>query len=81
MYFIKCDDTNSVIEEISSLVSGRLEKFASLDIMHDLQVLCPTKKTDLGVIALNKLLQEILNKKEASKKEKSFGDRIFRVRR
>ena len=79
MYFIKCNDTKNVIDEISSLVSGRLQKVAPLDVMHDLQVLCPTKKTDLGVISLNKLLQDLLNKKEEFKKEKSFGDRVFRV--
>ena len=79
MFFIKANDTNSVIAEISSLVSYRLESFAELDIIKDLQVLCPTKKTELGVVSLNKTLQEILNKKSNSKKEKAFGDRIFRV--
>lgn len=79
MFFVKANDTNSLISEISSLVSYRLESFAELDITKDLQVLCPTKKTELGVISLNKILQELLNKKSNSKKEKAFGDRIFRV--
>ena len=54
LYFIKCDTTDEVISEMSSLISHRLEGYANLDIMHDLQILTPTKKTELGVTALNK---------------------------
>ena len=79
MFFIKSDNTDEVINELSSLVSYRLENFATLDIIRDMQVLTPTKKTELGVLALNKKLQELLNKKSSSKKEKIFGDRVFRV--
>ncbi len=79
MYFIKCENENVLLNELSSLISYRLESFATMDIMHDMQVLTPTKKTELGVISLNKMLQELLNKKSNAKKEKTFGDRTFRV--
>lgn len=79
MYFIKCDNGEKVMEQIESLLSYRLKKFADFDIIQDMQILSPTKKTDIGVISLNKKAQEILNKKDENKKEKSFGDRIFRV--
>lgn len=79
MYFVRCDTSEDVLEQIDSLLSYRLEKFAKFNIMRDMQILTPTKKTDLGSIVLNKKAQEILNKKENQKKEKVFGERIFRV--
>lgn len=79
LYFIKCDTVDEVISEMSSLISHRLEGYANLDIMHDLQILTPTKKTELGVTALNKKIQEILNRKSTQKKEKTIGERTFRV--
>ena len=36
------------------------------------------KKTQLGTIELNTLLQNVLNPKSSSKKEKEFNNRIFR---
>ena len=45
---------------------------------NDIQVLTPMRKGELGVERFNKLLQEYLNPKDGSKREKEQGDRIFR---
>ena len=79
MFFIKSDSMEDALEEIKSLVSYRLENFAPLNVMTDLQVLTPTKKTDLGTVNLNKVLQELLNPKSLSKAEKHIGGKIFRT--
>lgn len=78
LFYIKTDSIESTLAEISSLVSYRIESFAKLDILKDLQVLTPMKKTQLGTIELNTLLQNVLNPKSSSKKEKEFNNRIFR---
>lgn len=43
------------------------------------QIITPTKKGELGTKVLNKLIQEKFNPKERARKEKKFGDVIFRV--
>ena len=78
LFYIKTDSIESTLAEISSLVSYRIESFAKLDILKDLQVLTPMNKTQLGTIELNTLLQNVLNPKSSSKKEKEFNNRIFR---
>ena len=78
LFYIKTDSIESTLAEISSLVLYRIESFAKLDILKDLQVLTPMKKTQLGTIELNTLLQNVLNPKSSSKKEKEFNNRIFR---
>lgn len=44
----------------------------------DIQVLSPTRKGELGTVSLNRRLQEVLNPQTKDKKEKAFGDLIFR---
>ena len=79
MYFIPTRSIEDTISEISSLVSYRLETYAKFDKLKDLQILTPMKKTSLGTIQLNTMLQEVLNPQSISKDEKSIGERIFRV--
>lgn len=65
------------VETISELCVRRLPekmKIASRDI----QVLSPTRKGELGTVNLNKQLQQVLNPADKSKKEKYFGDVVFR---
>ena len=44
----------------------------------EIQVLSPTRKGELGTASLNKRLQEALNPAAKEKKEKAFGDVVFR---
>lgn len=44
MYFIKTNSVEDTLSEISSLVSYRLESFATFDKLKDLQILTPMKK-------------------------------------
>lgn len=45
---------------------------------NEIQVLTPMRKGELGVERLNKLLQEYLNPKDETKREKEIGERLFR---
>lgn len=78
LFFIQTNSIEDTISEISSLVSYRLSSFAKFDILKDLQILTPTKKTELGTVQLNTTIQNILNPKSASKNEKEVGDKVFR---
>ena len=78
MFFISTSTIEQTVSEISSLISYRLETYAPLDVLKDLQVLTPVKKTELGTIQLNEKIQEILNPKSESKKQVEYQSRIFR---
>ena len=57
---------------------GRLKKYGNYDFFSNIQVLTPTKKGLLGTKELNKNLQYALNPKVSSKKEKTYGEVVFR---
>lgn len=78
MFFIPTTTIEQTVSEISSLISYRLETYAPLDVLKDLQVLTPVKKTELGTIQLNEKIQEILNPKSNTKKQVEYQSRIFR---
>lgn len=74
-FFIK---STSPVGNIIDLVSYRLKDYGNYDNFKDIQVLTPTKKGDTGTRNLNKQLQATLNPKSPLKKEKEFGDVVFR---
>ena len=78
MFFVKSTSVENTLEKISELISYRLLNYAKFDVLKDLQVLTPMKKTQLGTIQLNSFLQEILNPKAKEKKEKEINGKIFR---
>jgi exodeoxyribonuclease V alpha subunit len=79
-YFIRCDDSNKIMDTLMSLIDKRLPEFnKSWSKMKHIQVLSPMRKGKLGVSNLNKELQNILNFKDKNKKEKEFKDIVFRV--
>ncbi|MDR3148791.1 MAG: ATP-dependent RecD-like DNA helicase [Oscillospiraceae bacterium] len=63
---------------IEDLCAVRLPK--NMNISPDqIQVLTPTKINGTGTRALNKRLQAVMNPPDAAKREKQFGDLMFRV--
>ena len=76
-FFLPSNTEDSVGQTIVGLCATRLPK--NMGIPADqIQVLTPTKKGSAGTVHLNKLLQASLNPAAPNKKEKQFGDFIFR---
>ncbi len=67
----------SSVETITELVSVRLPNKMQIP-PEDIQVLAPTRKGETGTVNLNRRLQAVLNPPSPDKKEKPFGDVIFR---
>lgn len=67
----------SSVETISELCSVRLPGKMNIPPC-DIQVLSPTRRGELGTVNLNRVLQETLNPRSAEKKEKLFGELVFR---
>ena len=76
--FLQRTDPNRIISNIIELVRDRLPAYVDATPF-DIQVLSPMKKGLLGVERMNRILQEYLNPPDASKKEKTFGDGLFRI--
>ncbi len=64
---------------IATLCSKRLPDTYSYDPLKHIQVLCPSKKGPTGTVILNNTLQKYLNPPHKSKKEKKYGDTLFRT--
>ena len=78
-FFFMPRTPDAALDTICELCSGRLSKAYGFDSIRDIQVLSPSKKGLVGTVNLNKLLQKCLNPPSKSKKERSFGERIFRT--
>jgi len=67
----------STVETITELCAVRLPGKMHIP-SGEIQVLSPTRKGETGTINLNKRLQAVLNPPAPDKKEKPFGDVVFR---
>ena len=76
-FFMKRRSAESVVQTIQELCSQRLPKNMGIDPA-DIQVLSPTRKNETGTRNLNRQLQAVLNPPDPSKKEKAYGDFLFR---
>ena len=77
-FFIQSTDVQIVLNTIIDLCNNRLVSYGNFDKLKDIQVICPSKKGDVGTKNLNKCLQFTLNPKSNNKNEKTFGQTIFR---
>lgn len=71
-------EAGRVLETILDLVSWRLKEKKGFDPVEDVQIISPIKKGPLGVIALNRALQEVLNPPSPVKVEKTVANIVFR---
>ena len=70
-------EAGSTVDTIAELCSVRLPGKMGIP-PEDIQVLSPTRRGELGTVSLNKRLQQVLNPPRKDKKEKAYGDVVFR---
>ena len=76
-FFMRRPNEEAVAGLIRDLCTTRLPK--NMGIPADqIQVLSPTRKGGVGTVSLNRLLQSALNPAAPDKKERQFGEYIFR---
>jgi exodeoxyribonuclease V alpha subunit len=76
-FFLRRQSEETVGTLIRELCTTRLPKNMGIP-PEQIQVLSPTRKGGVGTAALNKMLQAALNPAAPDKKERAFGDIIFR---
>ena len=76
-FFMRRQSEDAVSSLIRDLCTTRLPK--NMGIPSDqIQVLSPTRKGGVGTVALNQMLQTALNPASPEKKERQYGEFIFR---
>jgi len=78
-FFMQQNDPSKIVETILDLCSRRLPKTYNLSPFDEIQVLCPQRKGELGVIELNKKLQQRLNPVKSIHSEFKSGIYTFRI--
>ena len=76
-FFLRRNQAQSAVSTVIQLCAERLPKNMGIPAT-DIQVLTPTKKGEAGTYNLNVNLQAALNPPSQNKKEKKFGDFVFR---
>lgn len=76
-FLLRREDVNVITKIIIQLVAEKMPKYVNASV-NDIQVLTPMRRGPLGVESLNPILQKYLNPPSISKKEKEFGDILFR---
>ena len=76
-FFLERNDSAKIMLNIVELIAKSLPPYVNAKPF-DIQVLTPTRKGNLGVIALNRYLQNALNPPDKSKAEHYYGEDLFR---
>lgn len=77
-FFMRRNSVESVVDTVIQLASKRLPKYIDSDKKGDIQVLTPMRKSSLGIIALNQIIQNNLNPPNSSKGEIEFKSTVYR---
>lgn len=77
-FYINLSKQNEILENVLSLSTTRLKTFGDYEFFKNIQVITPTRKGNLGIKELNRELQAVLNPPSQYKKEKHYGEVIFR---
>lgn len=73
--FIDCS-TNQLVEAIKVVFTRAMERGIAAN---DIQVLAPMYRSPVGINEINEQLQAIINPKHGTKRERKYGEIIFRV--
>ena len=76
--YVEMPDITETLDYLLSAYANGSQILSNEPLM-DVQVLVPMKKGTLGVLNINKQLQELVNPASPEKNEHIFGDTVFRV--
>ncbi len=75
--FVHSNGADNIINAMKTLIKDKLPDYVGADV-YDLQILTPSRKSNVGVERLNKIMQDFLNPADAIKQERQVGDVTFR---
>lgn len=77
-FFLPGTDAKTISDTIVGLVAQRLPVTYGYTVWSEIQVLCPSRKGELGTVELNRKIQEAVNPPERDKKEVTVNGVTFR---
>lgn len=77
-FHLERNDASSTASDIVSLYRDRLPKAYGYDSVRDIEILCPTKKGEVGSVNLNRTIQMKINPPSDDKAEITLKNRCFR---
>lgn len=77
-FFLERNDKKQIYRDVIELVQNRIPNRYKITAK-DIQVLSPSRKGEIGVESMNRVLQKYLNPEEKGKAEINRGDTLFRV--
>ena len=78
-FFLSRENISQAADTIVQLVCERLPRSYGYSPVKDIQVLCPSRKGELGVEMLNTRLQAVINPESPEKRQVRVGQYLFRV--
>ena len=78
-FFLQRDNVFSAAETLVDLYTNRLPKAYRYDPFEDMQIICPSRKGEVGTVSLNRTLQQLLNPPAKDKDETQSMGRVIRV--
>lgn len=77
-FHMERESATTVSQDIVNLYKNRLPKAYGYDPIRDIEVLCPSKKGEVGTVNLNRVLQEAVNPATKGKNEIRMPTKTFR---
>lgn len=77
-FFLQRSNIYQSAETIVELYTKRLPKAYGYNPIEDIQIICPSKKGELGTLSLNRQLQKLVNPPSKDKDDYEGAGRIFR---
>ena len=77
-FFMSRESDEDIAQTIASLCRDRLPRKYGDGIIPQIQVMSPSRKGICGTDNLNRLLQEVMNPPEKGKRERRYGETVFR---
>lgn len=78
-FFMARENVRLASDLIVELISERLPKYFEVS-PYEIQILSPIKKSEVGVLELNKKIQTAVNPESDTRAEFKLGDRVFRTK-
>lgn len=81
-FFVERRDPAKALETVLELVTTRMPRKFNMDPLHDIQVLAPMHRGDIGVAQLNESFQQALNPDGEPVPHRNFrvGDKVMQLR-
>ncbi len=77
-FFLRRQSDRDIAATVADLCRNRLPRTYGELAIHGTQVIAPSRKGEAGTENLNVILQQMLNPKDANKREYRFRERVFR---